>query len=232
MLFYRALLISLLLISITSQAEEPSWQGALRDGSQIAIDPLTNKVTRSWQGEAGQLWDGVHQLDNGAVIIVRDGIVVKDMAVLNIQREQQRQQLEEACILLVRKVCGPRNECDSHPACDPAKQLQTMERKELRGWAYLVPESTRQCMQAMSNEGFFQACSKRSAGTPLSACEELQRRVCGAGNQSAESEACDAAGQLLKMEREDSYASPAGSSQSSAQCSGVLDDQGFFHACK
>ncbi len=130
MLFYRALLVFLLLISLSSQAEDAFWQGALKDGSQITIDPTTNKVTRSWQGEAGLLWDGVHQLDNGAVIIVRDGIVVRDQAILGLQQEQERQQLDEACVLLVRKVCGPRDECDSHPACDPARQLLILEQEE------------------------------------------------------------------------------------------------------
>ncbi len=232
MQFYRALLVSICLVIFTSQAEETAWQGALRDGSQISIDPSTNKVTRSWQGESGQLWDGVHQLDNGAVIIVRDGIVVKDQAILNIQQEQERKQIEEACVLLVRKVCGPRDECNSHPACDPARQLLAMEQDELRkSWSGTIPETSKQCLQAMNRETFFKPCTKRGAGAPLSPCEKLQLRVCGDENQCADSEACDAAGQLFKMEMEDRYNFPGNTSLSSKQCSDVLHDEGFFHPC-
>jgi hypothetical protein len=230
---YRALLLSLVFVCFTGQAEEAPWQGHLQDGSQITIDPSTNKVTRESQGESNMLWDGVHQLDNGAVIIVRDGIVVKDNAILQLQQEQEKRQIEEACIVLVRKVCGPRNECEDHPACDPARQLLNMEQEELRtGWVESVPESSRRCLEAQINEAFFQPCTKRSAGMPLTPCEKLQQRVCGANHQCETSEACDAAKQLLEMELEDRYASPGGFSQSSDQCRDVLTDQGFFRACQ
>jgi hypothetical protein len=223
----------LLVLSLSVWADDASWQGALRDGSQITIDPVTNKVTRQWQGESRMLWDGVHQLENGAVIIIRDGVVVKDSVVLQAQQEQQRKELQEACMTLVRKVCGPRNECESHPACDPARQLLLMEDEELHGgsWPGSRPESSRQCLEALSNETFFQACSERGAGMPLSSCEQLQRRVCGKDRACAGSEACSAAGQLVKMEREDRYAPPGGATQAGEQCRGLLNDQGFFNSC-
>jgi hypothetical protein len=230
---YRALLISSVFVCFAAQAEESAWQGHLRDGSEIIIDPTTNKVTREADGVSGLLWDGVHQLDNGAVIIVHDGIVVKDNAILQLQQEQEKREIEEACMLLVRKVCGPRNECEDHPACDPARQLLNMEQDELRtSWVDSVPESSQRCLEAQSNEAFFQPCTKRSAGMPLTPCEKLQQRVCGANNQCEASEACNAAKQLLKMELEDRYASPGGLSQSSDQCEDVLTDEDFFHPCK
>jgi len=230
---YRTLLISLVFVCITGQAEETAWQGHLHDGSTITIDPTTNKVTRESKGETSLLWDGVHQLDNGAVIIVRDGIVVKDNAILKLQQEEEKKQIEEACELLVRKVCGPRNECGDHPACDPARQLLKMEQDELRtGWVESVPESSRKCLEAQSNEAFFEPCTKRSAGMPLTPCEKLQKRVCGVDDKCKDTEACDAAKQLLKMEMEDRYASPGGFSQSSEQCKDVPIDDGFFQTCR
>jgi hypothetical protein len=233
MLFFRALLLSTLFVSLYSQAEESSWQGALRDGSRIVIDPETNKVTRTWQGESNLLWDGVHQLDNGAVIIVRDGIVVRDQAILRIQQEQERQEFEEACLLLVRKVCGPRNECDGHPACDPARQLLGMEQEELHNsWSETIPESSKQCLEALGNEEYFEPCTKRTAGTPLSPCEKLQRRVCGEDSRCADVEACNAAGQLVKMEQEDRYSAPGEFTHAGKQCSEVLNDDGFFKTCQ
>jgi hypothetical protein len=233
MLAYRILLVSLVLVALNGQADEAPWRGELQDGSQIMIDPSTNKVMRESQGETGLLWDGVHQLDNGAVIIVRDGIVVRDNAVLQLQQEQEKRRFEEACLLLVRKVCGPRNECEDQPACEPARQMLTMEQDEMRNsWVDRVPESSRQCLEALGNEGFFQPCTKRSAGMPLSPCERLQQRVCGGKDQCAAAEACDAAKQLLQMELEDRYASPQGFSQASDQCDNLLHDDGFFQACK
>ncbi len=233
MLSYRTLLLSLLFVALCTEADEAPWRGALQDGSRISIDPTTNKVTRDAQGETSQLWDGVHQLDNGAVIIVRDGIVVKDNAILKIQQEHERKQFEEACALLVRKVCGPRNECEDHPACDPARQLLSMEQDEHRsGWVESISESSRKCLEAQSNEAFFQACTKRGAGMPLTPCEKLQQRVCGAQDKCGASEACNAVRQLLKMELEDRYASPNGVSQSSEQCESLLTDEAFFRPCK
>jgi hypothetical protein len=230
---YRTLLISLVFVCIAGQAQETAWQGQLQDGSRITIDPTTNKVTREADGVSSMLWDGVHQLDNGAVIIVRDGIVVKDNAILELKREQEKKQIEEACMLLVRKVCGPRNECEDHPACDPARQLLQMEQDEVRTeWVDSVPESSRKCLEAQANEAFFAPCTKRSAGTPLTPCEKLQQRVCGANDKCQGSEPCDAAKQLLKMEREDRYASPSGFSQSSDQCKEVPPDDSFFQTCK
>jgi hypothetical protein len=230
---YRTLLISLVFVCIAGQAEESAWEGQLQDGSQITIDPTTNKVTRTKNGESTLLWDGVHQLDNGAVIIVRDGIVVKDRAILQLQQEEEKKQIQEACMTLVRKVCGPRNECEDHPACDPARQLLQMEQDEMRAeWVNSVPESSRKCLEAQSNEAFFAPCTKRSAGMPLTPCEKLQLRVCGASDKCKDTEACDAANQLLKMEREDRYASPNGFSQSSEQCKNVPEDDSFFQTCK
>ena len=149
------------------------------------------------------------------------------------EQEQQRKELAEACMTLVRKVCGPRSECEDHPACDPARQLLLMEDDELHLGARpgSTPESSRQCLEALQNETFFAACDQRGTGMPLSSCEQLQRRVCGKDRGCAASDACNAAGQLVKMEREDRYASPGGSTQAGEQCRGLLNDQGFFHSC-
>jgi len=233
MLLNRTLLITLLFLFLPVQADETPWHGSLIDGSQITIDPHTNKATRTADGITTPLWDGVHQLSNGAVIIVRDGVVVKDAAIIREEKEQQKEELVEACGKLVRKVCGPRNECADQQACDPARQLLAMEREELRkGGDRGVPETARQCLEALSNEAFFQLCTARGATTPLSPCERLQRRVCGEHDQCANTEACDVAGQLVEMEVQDRYASPEGYTYATAQCEGVLNNNDFFKACK
>lgn len=235
MLSIRTLMFVVLLAPLYLHAEDAPWSGALQDGSGISIDPDTNKVTRSWKGETSPLWDGVHHLDNGAVIIVRDGIVVKDMEILKVQQETEQKQLKEACMTLVRKVCGPRNECASHPACDPARQLLLMEDEERHSaWGDITPETSKNCLRSLYQEDFFQACTSRGAHEPLTTCEQLHQRVCGDHNQCERSDACVAAQQLIKMEREDNdaFSSSGGGAFASEECKKKMDDDVFFKACR
>jgi hypothetical protein len=229
----RHIIKVVLLLPIALLAENPSWQGQLQDGSQISIDSITNKVSRRAEGVTTPLWDGVHKLDNGAVIIVRDGVVVKDSVIIDAQREQERDRLNAACMQLVKKVCGMHNECDSHPACDPAHQLLAMERSELNGsWSGTMLESSTYCLEALGNERFFQTCDRRSPGheTP---CEKLRQKVCGSDNQCASREACEAASQLISMEQQDMHSVPGGFTYASAQCRDALvDDSDYFRACE
>jgi hypothetical protein len=221
-----------LLFAIHSFAGSHAWQGALLDGSQISIDPDTNKVTRMAEGNSSPLWDGVHSLDNGAVIIVRNGVVIKDVAIIEAQHEQERDRLNAACMQLVIKVCGEHNECSDRPGCDPARQLLAMEREELNeSWAGMVLETSTHCLEGLGNEEFFKSCEHSSGEkTP---CEKLQLRVCGIENQCSERESCGAANQLVAMEKQDKFSVPGGFTYATAQCRDVLaSDNGFFEMCE
>ncbi|MET0064754.1 MAG: hypothetical protein ABW076_00250 [Candidatus Thiodiazotropha sp.] len=224
--------VLLMLVSLAVQAEPVTWQGTLEDGSQVVIDSDTNKVTRSAEGVNSPLWDGVHTLSNGAVIIVRDGIVVKDAAILDAERDRQREQLSAACMQLVAKVCGEHNECDSQPACDPARQLMAMERKEMQQRPQGNLETSSLCLEGLHNEDFFSACLKRSGGEKTT-CERLAFKVCGSDDQCAEREACDAARQLVKMELQDRLRVPGGFTYATAQCRDQLaTESDYFRACE
>jgi hypothetical protein len=229
----RHIIRVVLLLPLAALAENPSWHGKLHDGSQVSIDSNTNKVVRRAEGAVTPLWDGVHKLDNGAVIIVRDGVVVKDQVIIEAQQEQERDRLNAACMQLVKKVCGMHNECDSLPACDPARQLLEMERNELNSsWSGVILESSTHCLEALANENFFKACDRRTSGhkTP---CEKLQRRVCGSDDQCLSREACDAANQLISMEQQDIHSVPGGFTYASAQCRDALaDESGYFSSCE
>ncbi|MCM8921677.1 MAG: hypothetical protein LC540_16690 [Candidatus Thiodiazotropha sp.] len=233
MLFRRMITILLLLSPFTTLAEPFSWQGQLQDGSQISVDPNTNKVTRTAEGETTPLWDGVHNLNNGAVIIVRDGVVVKDRVILEAQRAQEQDRLNAACMQLVKKVCGTHNECDAHPACNPSRQLLAMEHNELNSsWSGALLESSTHCLEALGNEAYFQVCDKHLPGreTP---CEKLQVKVCGIENQCDNREACDAAMQLTSMEQQDQHRVPGGFTYASAQCRDALvSESDYFQACE
>jgi hypothetical protein len=221
-----------LILPLAVLAENASWQGELQDGSHISIDTTTNKVTRTSEGETVPLWDGVHKLGNGAVIIVRDGVVVRDRVIIDAQREQEHDRLNAACMQLVKKVCGMHNECDASPACDPARQLLEMERSELNGsWSGVILESSTHCLEALGNETFFKACRRRLPGdaTP---CEKLRDRVCGKENQCVSREACNATRQLVSMEQQDMHTVPGGFTYASAQCRDALaEDSDYFKAC-
>jgi hypothetical protein len=223
----------LLLLSTVSFAGDSSWQGALLDGGRISIDQSTNKVTRTEDGLSTPLWDGVHNLDNGAVIIVRDGIVVRDATIIEAQREQERDRLNAACMQLVKKVCGEHNECSAHSACDPARQLLAMEHEELNeSWTGMVLETSTHCLEGLGNEDFFKPCMRRKAGVKTP-CEKLQVKVCGGENQCAERESCNAARQLVSMEQQDRYSVPAGFTYATAQCRDVLtSEDDFFRGCE
>jgi hypothetical protein len=227
------LAVGLIILSTASFADSPSWNGALLDGSHIAIDPETNRVTRMTDGVSMPLWDGVHNLDNGAVIIVRNGVVIKDLAIIEAQHEQERDKLNAACMQLVRKVCGEHNECNSHSSCDPARQLLAMEREELtESWAGMVLETSTHCLEGLGNETFFKPCMQNESGEKT-LCEKLQAKVCGNHNQCAESEPCNAAKQLVSMEKQDKYTVPGGFTYATAQCRDVMaSDDNFFKVCE
>lgn len=230
----RMSLLLFLLISLTASAGEGSWQGGLQDGSRISIDPSTNKAIRTMDGESTPLWDGVHQLTNGAVIIVRDGVVVRDEVIIEAQQQQARDRLNAACMQLVKKVCGPHNECQSHPACDPARQLLALERDELNGsWSGAVLESSTHCLEALGNEEFFQVCRTHKPGGARTQCERLMERVCGTRNQCGNTPGCDAVRQLVGMEQQDAFNMPEGHSATGGQCGDILSKESdFFRTCE
>jgi hypothetical protein len=223
----------MLLISVPALAEDWAWQGSLMDGSRITIDPSTNKAMRTDDGVTSPLWNGVHRLNNGAVIIVRDGLVVRDETVIEAQQEQARNRLNAACMQLVTKVCGPHNECDSSPACNPARQLLAMERDELASsWSGSTLESSTLCLEALGNGNYFTQCTKRDAALDVSACERLVSKVCGSSRQCGETQGCQAANQLIAMEQQDLFNSPGIPSPATGQCAEQLRQPAqIFQTC-
>ncbi len=221
---YRFFSVLLVLVSFVAEAEEYSWHGSLQDGSRITIDPATNKATRTQNGESTPLWNGVHRLNNGAVIIVREGVVVRDETIIEAQQEQERNRLNVACMQLVTKVCGPHNECVSSQSCNPARQLLAMERDELNSsWSGASLESSTLCLEALANENFFAACTHRDSAYGKTACERLAVKVCGKAEACEGSQGCDAARQLISMEQQDLFEFPGNPSKATTQCREMLE---------
>jgi hypothetical protein len=183
---------------------------------------------------ASPLWNGVHRLDNGAVIIVRDGLVVRDETVIEAQQVQSRNRLNAACMQLVTKVCGPHNECDSNPGCDPARQLLAMERDELNSsWSGSTLESSTLCLEALGNDNFFTRCTRRDENQGNTACERLAAEVCGQSDNCAETEGCLAVRQLISMEQQDLFDAPGVPSPATGQCAEQLKQPAeIFQTCR
>ncbi|MEG7523316.1 MAG: hypothetical protein M3H12_09470 [Chromatiales bacterium] len=229
---HRALFLLLFFLPFVLNASEKAWEGNLLGGGSVTIDPVTNKATRSSEGVTSQLWDGVHRLENGAVIIVRDGVVVRDVLLLESQRQQQMEEEREACTLLARKVCGRNDECRKHPACNPARQLLKLEQEEAQQqWDGRPSESSRLCLDALTNSDYFQTCTKHRTGAPSTPCEVLRQKVCGTRLQCAGTQSCDLANQLLLMELDERVSSSDILTYAGAQCREALGNADLFSRC-
>lgn len=229
----RLPLLLLALVSLSAMAADGFWQGTLNDGSRVTIDPTTNKASRTLQGQTTPLWNGVHRLTNGAVIIVRDGVVVPDQGILEAQREQTQNRFSQACMQLVTKVCGPHDECRANPACDPARQLMTLQRDELNNnLSGATLESSRLCLEALGNEDYFSPCNRNESALSKTTCERLAVRVCGEAGGCEGTQSCQAVRQLITMERRDHVDAPGSPSQATSQCREVLGQSNdYFLAC-
>ena len=70
----RILAVGWLGLSLPVQADD--WGARLSDGSGVEVDASTHRAWRLEDGRRTPLWDGVHRLEDGSVVIVRDGVAV------------------------------------------------------------------------------------------------------------------------------------------------------------
>lgn len=223
----------------TGQVRSDSWTGTLHDGSEVQVDPNSRRAMRHHDGRAAPLWDGTHRLEDGSVVIVRDGLAVPTEAMMNTWAEEGAEpgMRERYCEQLVRKACGFQNECARTQPCVLARQLLNMEREEQRRAPFGAgplpqTESSGECRDALSNASF-PACADSVPATMDSACAKLVDKVCGAGGQCSSSQACGPARQLLKMESEERLESvdPDALSPTGAECEKAMDNA-FFEPCQ
>lgn len=238
----KYLISTLILITaiISVPALAQTWGGGLQDGSQVQINPQTNKATRLTEKGSSQLWDGTHRLNDGSVIIVRDGIVISGGAKTRIEPADEEAEIVphkqvSACTSLVIKVCGFSGACNQHPACSPARQLMKLEQDEARQSNRSGPnQTTAQCKEALASEKFFSACQSTAENREPSSCESLVSHTCGSDNQCGSSPACTPARQLLEMESQERSAiqDPNRPTYSSKQCAEAITKNTFFSRCE
>lgn len=228
---------------MTAPVAAETWHTYLRDGGILHVDPHSNRATVTTpQGFTGPLWDGVHQLENGATVTVRSGVIVPNQAVLAMRPDESLQrpppfveQNSYRCELLVSKACGRTGACADTEACDLARQLLDMHREDqqrpmLRYGAFGTP-GDEQCREALNDAVWFPSCGPR-IGEP-SACAMLVTKVCGSASRCGQREACAVARQLLGQERDERLASfdSDAATPSTGQCIAALDATDFFTAC-
>ncbi len=237
--FTNAILITLLLLG-TANAADP-WTGSLSTGGDLRVDPDTHRAWRTDGGREVPMWDGVHRLDDGSVVIIRDGTAVPSEAMLEAWEsgvERQEQLANRPCEQLERRVCGPNNECRASAACLNARRLLNLEREAQRRAPYAAgaapdTEATDQCQAALGDTAF-PACQSApgpddQAETP---CRRLVERVCGEDGRCAERPACPPARQLLGQEDEERRAAGRADAvtPSGGQCLEALTND-FFAPC-
>jgi hypothetical protein len=223
----------------SGSASAGSWTGTLNDGSVIKVDPTTHRAMRYYNGGVAPLWNGTHQLEDGSVVIVRDGQAVPTQEMMGVWGAgpgAEPVMRERYCNQLVRKVCGFHGECGAAQACVLANQLLHMEGEEQRreppsAGAHPKTEASAQCIDALSNPAF-PVCPKAAPGDKETVCKKLVKRVCGDGNECAASPACSPARQLLRMETEERLesADPDAKTPMGVECEKAMGNA-FFKPC-
>lgn len=214
------------------------WTGTLSDGSELQVDPSTHRAMQVEGDRARPLWDGVHQLEDGSVVIIRGGTAVPTTEMLRAWEGGTAtvDELEgRPCEQLERRVCGHDNRCRATAACLSARSLLNSEREAQRrapfaSGARPATEYTKRCEAALTDAAFPPCVSESAAPSP---CRALVERVCGEADRCASHPACAPARQLLAQEGEERDAShrPDLPTPSSAQCEEALGNA-FFKPCE
>ncbi|MDJ0863054.1 MAG: hypothetical protein QNJ82_12560 [Gammaproteobacteria bacterium] len=238
-------LIGVLLV-LAGSLQAQTWEGRLTDGSRVQVDPSTNRpVLRSPGGVVTPLWDGVHRLQDGRSITVREGVMVPNREVIELRRGVPPTSTQgfvvsgaSPCVVLVRKVCGLDNECGDNAACGHARQLHQIgveEERELAasGASSGFRQTPTQCAEALRDEAFFLPCQQRARGGGSTPCGQLVSKVCGSENRCAGQPACPLARQLFDLEYQDRLKSlrPEQITEAGKQCREALTDSRAFAAC-
>lgn len=229
------LICGVLALGIDLPAHADAWQGNLKSGGTVRVDPQTRKPTLYYDASSTQLWNGVHKMEDGSVIIVRDGVVVPNEPMYRTWSRQLATETKDqidACEKLVRKACGFHNECSNRHACELARQLQRLQEEESSATDGSVSDTVRECHSGLFNLNIFPPCEQAS-DTSARFCVQLVTQTCGPQNQCQTTPACDAARQLQKLEQEERLGKkdPNTDTEVSKQCQDALGNP-FFVVCQ
>jgi hypothetical protein len=162
------LLIPVLALSMhIALAASPNF--TLQKGGKVTVDPDTNRATVTRGGVTTPMWDGTHRLDDGSVLIIKQGVTVPNRAILD-SRQPQPPEPEDwegaqiagysPCEKLTRRVCGTEDQCGKIEGCNLARQLLDMEESERAASEdrNRMTYTSSQCQHVMTNAELFPLC--------------------------------------------------------------------------
>lgn len=204
---------------------------SMQQGYELRYDPDSSRVETRIDGEIRPLWDGVHRLENGQVLRIENGIAVRDRTVMQ-ARPEPRVVREEvpACEMLARKSCGLGGSCSTSESCRHAQQLLGFYREVGFGERGRIEK---QCREALGDTQFFRPCPVPPKSAYATACSDLVAKSCGINGQCKESESCDLARQLQKMEYDEKLMllNVKQKTPTTRQCEEVFGDDELFAPC-
>ncbi|MES9878596.1 MAG: hypothetical protein ABW162_03535 [Candidatus Sedimenticola sp. PURPLELP] len=233
----KTLFALVVLLPAIAVASEP-WSGQLQDGSRIDIDAQSNRATRFGSGDQKQLWDGVHRMDDGSVMIIKEGVVIsrpEGSSAGALQKPEAAEAQETSpCVELSIKVCGFNGQCRDNESCEPARQLVHLEQHE--NWQNKGSGSnstSEQCRTALKDEAYFTRCAAVLSLETPTPCQQLVTHVCGQNGECGDTGACSPAKQLLGIEIEERNASryPNRMTPTSKQCLEAVKNTEYFKQC-
>ena len=227
-------------ILISTAAYAQANDITLEDGRAVTIDSATQQATIDDSANK-PLWDGVHRLNDGSVMIIQDGVVISGgrqtpvtQDPLNAPLASKTEYQISPCVQLSINTCGFNGQCKDSAACLTAKQLVNLELEEQVRHLNAVGDSTvDQCRKLLNDKRYFADCQPSQSENNETACSQLTSHVCGLKGECHDSEACKAAQQLLSMETEEIQQSRHRGrlTHSSLQCLEAVKNQDYFKQC-
>ncbi len=230
MMIRSTLILVTLLCSTTALSEWYSLPKTTQ-GQELRFDNRTNRVEIVNENGNRPLWSGVHRLEDGRVLRIQKGVAIADQTVQRaISVPQQQPDQVDACTVLERQSCGLRTECALSESCQLAHQLQGFYNSASLSDRRKIES---QCKEAMINKSMFTPCQMPPTGAYHTACADIVIKSCGKLNQCRQSDACDAARQLLSMENEERLNKwvPSEDTYTTKQCEKAFGDDDFFPLC-
>ena len=143
----------------------------MQNGGTIKVDPDTNRATVTRDGVTAPMWDGSHRMEDGSILIIRQGVVVPNQPVLEAREPPVPEDEEWAiepivghspCEKLVRRVCGRQDQCAGGEGCNLARQLLNMEQEERASadGPNLSTYSSGRCKRVAADVGLFPDCKQ------------------------------------------------------------------------
>jgi hypothetical protein len=147
---------------VAGSAGADDWRGTIEGGRELRVDPQSRRAFSDDGSGSRPMWDGVHRLEDGSMVIIRDGIAVPTRDMLETWSpgpSPTRIAAGDPCGALVEQTCGRRSECEGGVACNAARQLAQMRRDAERNGEGpgALAELDAQCTEAQTNP-FFTPC--------------------------------------------------------------------------